>query len=71
MIMEKQTMSVSLRNKYIFGKWKESPEFLSCHMLNWEPFRWDHTLCSTQVGRFKTDYSPVFLNVWARVPTVC
>lgn len=58
MIMEKQTMNVSLKNKYIFWKWKESPEFLSSYMLNWEPFRWDHILHSTQVGCFKTDCFP-------------
>ena len=63
MIMEKQTMNVSLGNKYIFGKWKESPEFLSCHMLNWEPFRWDHTLCSAQAVCFKTDCPSFLLNV--------
>lgn len=36
MIMEKQTMNVSQKNKYVFGKWKESSEFPSCHMLNWD-----------------------------------
>lgn len=44
LIMERQTMNVSQKNKYIFGKWKESPAFLSCHTLNWEPFRRDHRI---------------------------
>lgn len=44
MIMEKQTMNVSQKNKYIFGKWKESPEFSSCHKLNWEPLDEIHTI---------------------------
>lgn len=73
MIMEKKTRNVSQKNKHIFGKWKESPEFPSCHMLNWEPFRWDYTLSSAQIGCFKTHspYTHFFFSECASKSAYC
>jgi hypothetical protein len=67
MIMEKQTMNVSPKNKYIFGKWKESSEFSSCHMLNWEPFRCNHTIIPNAMPKFdalERTAPPYFLEMW-------
>ena len=68
MIMEKQTMNVSQKNKYIFGKWKESPEFSSCHTLNWELFRWDHTIIPNAVPKFDVlkEIVPTFFECWGK-----